>query len=241
MSPATCSGSPPPGCGDARRRCSPSCPCRWPDRSPGAPRSVARGLEGDDVDVEPVEQRQRALVTARRHLHALRRRLAPARVHPDLGLVAQPGDLAVERVDVELRAQLGALVMTGDVMERAPRAGRRGTLRRRPRCSSWLRLVKRSRRAARGGSHNAGLSTTTSQELAAAGAELHRPVGHAAAPRFQTRAYSSPPRPTGPRTKKGRRASITSWRMSPAASPSATSRAGAGEPGSSRPSMRSAR
>ena len=67
--------------------------------------AVVGGLERDDIDVEAIEVGQHRLIGVAR-LDALRERVAPAGVAPDLGLVAQAADLAIERLDIGFRRDL---------------------------------------------------------------------------------------------------------------------------------------
>ena len=72
---------------------------------PMASRSMppdARRLEGDDVGVDLVVGLERGLVALHLREHALLRRVAPARMRPDLGLGAQPLHGAVEHLDHQL-------------------------------------------------------------------------------------------------------------------------------------------
>ena len=59
-------------------------------------------LEGDDVGVDRVVGLERRLVALHLGEHALLRRIAPARMRPDLGLGAQALDRAVEHLDHQL-------------------------------------------------------------------------------------------------------------------------------------------
>src|SRR5438552_9537534 len=68
---------------------------------------TALALEGDKVGVELQEMRQGALVARRLPVHALLVRIAPARVHPDLGV--DPDELAIECLGQELEIGIRAV------------------------------------------------------------------------------------------------------------------------------------
>jgi len=67
----------------------------------------AGAFEGDHVAVELEQMRQRALVARHLPVHALLVRIAPAGVHPDLGVDAR--ELAVERQRQELEIGVGTV------------------------------------------------------------------------------------------------------------------------------------
>ena len=64
---------------------------------------VAGALEGDDVGIELQQVGQRAFIAWHLPIHPLLVGVAPAGVHPDLGI--DPGELAVERLG--LKFELG--------------------------------------------------------------------------------------------------------------------------------------